>query len=205
VSGSGGGAAATAAQAVDGPPSGPPPAAPSEGEAAKAAAEASAAESEEATQAKDAEAQEAQAEAEAEAGGDGDRASGGEGPERPGLIPFVAPTPTQVSGKDAYSLRLVAARRLYDQGTLVQRSPSLAHLAGGARLRLNTFDFDRLGISDGERVRVSSSHTAVVVEAVRDDGVPRGSASLAFNQPGVAAAELIDSARPVTDVRVETL
>ena len=37
---------------------------------------------------------------------------------------------------DAYSLRLVATRKLYDRGTLVQHSPSLAGLAAGTALRV---------------------------------------------------------------------
>jgi hypothetical protein len=36
-------------------------------------------------------------------------------------------------------------------------------------------------------------------------GVPRGSASITFNQPGEGAADRIDATAPVTDVRVETV
>jgi NADH-quinone oxidoreductase subunit G len=106
---------------------------------------------------------------------------------------------------DAYSLRLVAPRTLYDAGTLVQRSPSLAALAAGPCLRVNPGDLGRLGVKTGERVRVSSARTSLVLDTAADPGVLRGSAVLVFNTPGPGAAELIDATQPVTDLRVETV
>jgi anaerobic selenocysteine-containing dehydrogenase len=70
---------------------------------------------------------------------------------------------------------------------------------------LNGIDHDRLGITHGATVRVSSARTSIMLEAERDDRVPRGSAWVAFNQPDAAIAELIDLSSAVTDVRVETL
>jgi anaerobic selenocysteine-containing dehydrogenase len=99
----------------------------------------------------------------------------------------------------------VAARGLYDAGALVQRSPSLAPLAEGPCLRVNPADLGRLGLTTGERVRVTSARTSLVLEAAADPGVLRGSAVLAFNAPGDGAAELIDADQPVTDVRIETM
>jgi anaerobic selenocysteine-containing dehydrogenase len=99
----------------------------------------------------------------------------------------------------------VSSRKLYDQGTLVQRSPSLAPLAPGSPLRVNPADLDRLGLSSGARVRVTSSRTTLVLVAHADAGVPKGTALLWFNQPGGGAADLIDVTGAVTDVRVETL
>jgi hypothetical protein len=43
-----------------------------------------------------------------------------------------------------------------------------------------------------------------MADAVPDAAVPRGSAWLPVNLSGVDAADLIDVAQPVTDVRVET-
>jgi hypothetical protein len=45
----------------------------------------------------------------------------------------------------------------------------------------------------------------VVAHVAADPSVPRGSAELAYNQPDVAASELIDAFEVVTDVRVETI
>jgi NADH-quinone oxidoreductase subunit G len=111
---------------------------------------------------------------------------------------------TQPPPVDAYSFRLVARRSLYDNGTLVQHAQSLAGLAPGGTLRLHGWDFDRLGIETGGRVRVSSATASVVVEAVPDPGVPKGVAAIAVNQPGSTIAELIDAGAPITEIRVET-
>jgi NADH-quinone oxidoreductase subunit G len=104
---------------------------------------------------------------------------------------------------DAYSLRLVVRRKLYDRGTLVQQSPSLAGLAERATLRLHPQDFDRLGIVPGDDVRVTSSRGHVTVAARSDPTVPRGVAVLDANKAGGRANVLIDANTPVTDVRVE--
>ena len=104
---------------------------------------------------------------------------------------------------DAYSLRLVVRRKLYDRGTLVQQSPSLAALAERARLRLHPQDFDRLGIVPGDDVRITSSRGHVTVAAQPDPAVARGVAVLDANKAGGRANVLIDANAPVTDVRVE--
>ena len=94
-------------------------------------------------------------------------------------------------------------RRLYDRGTLVRHSPSLSELGGPATLRLNPTDFDRLGVADGEDVRVTSSRGHVTVPVVADPSVPRGVATLPANGAGGRASVLVDASVPVTDVRVE--
>jgi NADH-quinone oxidoreductase subunit G len=104
---------------------------------------------------------------------------------------------------DAYSLRLVVSRKLYDRGTLVRSSASLADLADPATLRLNPSDFDRLGVAVGDDVRVTSNRGNVTVPTVPEPGVPRGIALIHANQAGGRANVLIDGNAPVTDVRVE--
>ena len=54
-------------------------------------------------------------------------------------------------------------------------------------------------------MRLTSARTNAEVEVEADEGVPRGSAALAFNVPGVVAGDFIDVGAPVTDVRIETL
>jgi anaerobic selenocysteine-containing dehydrogenase len=104
---------------------------------------------------------------------------------------------------DAYSLRLVVTRKLYDRGTLVSSSPSLAELAEPATLHLHPQDFDRLGVAPGDDVRITSGKGNVTVPTVPDAGVPRGIAHLHANKAGGRANVLIDGNAPVTDVRVE--
>jgi anaerobic selenocysteine-containing dehydrogenase len=123
----------------------------------------------------------------------------------PEPLAFTAPAPTEVPPVDSYSLRLVATRELYDAGTLVTHSPSLANLARGPIVNVNPYDFDRLGVHPGEHVRVSSAQVSFTVAANSDPGVPRGCAAMVFNQPDLAVASLIESDSVVTDVHVETL
>jgi NADH-quinone oxidoreductase subunit G len=106
---------------------------------------------------------------------------------------------------DRYSLRLVTSRRLYDTGTLVQRSPSLADLAAEGELRANPADLDRLGVRSGGHVRLSSSRTALTLCVQADPGVPEGTVVLPFNAPGAAAADLVDLSAAVTEIRLENV
>ncbi|MCU1485897.1 MAG: nuoG [Actinomycetia bacterium] len=151
------------------------------------------------------------------AGGEGDDVEGAEqaaevdepvaaAPNRPELLRST-PTATgrAVPPVDGYSLRLVAVRKLYGDSTLVQHSPSLAPLATGTTVHVNPADLERLGVTAGDQVRVTSSRTALTLPTAADTGVPRGVAELAFDQPGPGAADLIDASAPVTDVRLETI
>jgi NADH-quinone oxidoreductase subunit G len=162
----------------------------------------------------EAEAQQKSVEAEHEQGGSGITADGGgaeehgTAPRRPALLRYAAPRgATAAPAPDGYSLRLVSARRLYDAGTMNVRSPSLAKLATGAVLRAHPADLSRQSFSSGERVKVvgRDSGRSLQLELLADPTVPRGVAALTFNQPGGAAAELIDVAAPVTDVRLDRL
>jgi NADH-quinone oxidoreductase subunit G len=118
--------------------------------------------------------------------------------------PLTEPAPAP--RVDAYSLRLVAGRKLYDAGAIVQHCPSLAPLAPRTRLRMNPHDLDRLGLDTGDRATVSSPRSSATIEVEGDDGVPRGAAALTFNGPGdLEAADFIDASEAVTQLRVETV
>ncbi|MGE3621506.1 MAG: NADH-quinone oxidoreductase subunit NuoG [Acidimicrobiia bacterium] len=157
-------------------------------------------------QAAEAAAAEAQAGAEAEDGADGEGTADGEvavAAERPAGLVLQAGPPVVAPPVDAYSLRLVATRRLYDLGVGVQRSPALAHLAAPAPARLNPYDFDRLGVEAGADVELSAARGSITLPVEPDDRVPRGTVAVVLNQPGPAVAGLIDAAAPVTEVRIE--
>jgi NADH-quinone oxidoreductase subunit G len=125
---------------------------------------------------------------------------------RPELLHFTPrASGRDVPAVDSYALRLVSAHKLYDDGTLVQHSPSLAALAPGGAVRVSPYDLDRLGLTSGDAVRVTSSRGAITIAAEADTSVPRGLAVLAFDQAGAGAADLIDSSAMVTDVRLETI
>ena len=111
---------------------------------------------------------------------------------------------TPVPHVDAYSLRLVSSRRMYDRGTLVQHAPSLAGLAPGAVLALNSSDFQRVGVESGVAVQVVSLVGEMTVPVVADPGIPRGTAAFGYNHPDLDVRALIDPDSVVTDVRIQT-
>ncbi len=148
-------------------------------------------------------------ETDAEPAGDFEGAGGAAspaGPRRPSPMGWVRPPAYAAPARDAYALRLVTARRLYDRGTLVANSPSLSGLAPGTRLTVAPLDIARLGVRDGGRVRVTSPRATLTVEVHADPAIPNGTALLHLNQPeGPDPAQLIDATRPVTEIRLETV
>jgi NADH-quinone oxidoreductase subunit G len=106
---------------------------------------------------------------------------------------------------DAYSLRLVAGRMLYDEGWSVACSPSLKNLVKPVVMRANQRDLDRLGASTGGQVRVSGAHASFIVNVEADAGVPAGSCWMPVNVAADDARSLIDASGPVTDVRIENV
>ena len=125
------------------------------------------------------------------------------GPSRPALLRFTGMSAPAVT-EDAYSLRLVSSRKLYDQGTFVQHAEHLAPLAATAELFVHPADLERLGLPAGGAVRLHAAATSLTTEARPDAGLPRGSVFLGFNLRGEQAADLIDATAPVTDVRIES-
>ena len=118
---------------------------------------------------------------------------------------IAAPDPSGSTSpaNDAYSLRLVATRAMYDDGVALRHSPSSTGLARSVELRLNPADFDKLGVAAGTVVRLESGRGNLLVPVEVDAGVPVGSAAIPWLAPGSAANTLIDSSAVVTDVRVE--
>jgi len=165
----------------------------------------------------------------ASSGNGGAPSGNGDASARPRLLRWPVPVEVpQLPAPDSYSLRLVSARRLYDHGVMVEACRSLAPLAPAATVRANPHDLGLLGVTTSQRVRVRSSRAALDLEAIADDGVPRGVVCIDFNLhgqvegdgagaddagaddaggghvPGGASA-LIDVRQPVVDVRLETL
>jgi NADH-quinone oxidoreductase subunit G len=109
---------------------------------------------------------------------------------------------------DSYALRLVSGRRLYDGGTAVSGSPSLAPLVAAAVARANPYDLDRLGLTAGDEATVRAARASVRLPVAPDRGVPRGVLVVEFNVPGGGeanvAATLIDATAVVNDVRLES-
>ncbi|MEQ8716579.1 MAG: NADH-quinone oxidoreductase subunit NuoG [Acidimicrobiales bacterium] len=124
---------------------------------------------------------------------------------RPPMVTGLAPVdPVAAVRADAYALRLVVDRPLYDAGTTVSHAPALAALTVPARARLNPADRERLGVSGDAEVTVSTGRGSIRIATVADHRVPPGSIAIAFNCPGADAGELIDVDAPFAEARVQT-
>ena len=122
----------------------------------------------------------------------------------PAFVAFTPSAPVVVPPVDAYGLRLIATRKLYDQGTIVQAASALAPLAPGSSLRLAPQDFERLGVAEGGRAVVRTERGSVTVAVLADAGVPRGVAAMIVDQADGRVTDLIDALTIVTEVRVES-
>jgi NADH-quinone oxidoreductase subunit G len=106
---------------------------------------------------------------------------------------------------DAYALRLVAGHTLYGSEDVVVATPALASLVPETALGLNARDRDRLGVQEGDVVRVTSLGGSIDLPVRDDPNVEPGSAFIAVNRAGPGAADLIEVSAPVTELRVETI
>jgi NADH-quinone oxidoreductase subunit G len=123
--------------------------------------------------------------------------------ERPPLFTFTRSERYAGPARDSYSLRLIAVRKLYDHGTLVEHSGSLALLPAGSALRVNPVDLQHLGVADGGQVKVSSARSTATVAAIADARVRPGTATMLVNQGAPDPADFIDAGAPATDLRVD--
>ena len=117
--------------------------------------------------------------------------------------PVRSGSPSPVN--DRYSMRLLATRRMYDDGTALRHSPASSGLGPSLELRLNPADFDKIGVAAGTVVRVTSARGHLDMPVSADAGVPVGSAAVPWGSRNPDVRPLIDAAATVTDVRVERL
>jgi len=109
---------------------------------------------------------------------------------------------------DAYALRVVLSRRLYDRGVAMQGSPAVNQLVPTTSLLLNHFDLDRLGVASGDVVKVSGPKGSFELPVTLDDGVARGSTDVVFatltSEGDNLVKDLVDATAAITQVRLET-
>jgi NADH-quinone oxidoreductase subunit G len=123
--------------------------------------------------------------------------------DRPAVYRWSAPrAETTAPGRDAYALRLVTGRTLYDGGITVAASASLAALLPERVLLVHAHDRDRIGVEDGSEVRVTSARGSVTIPLRADPAIAPGTAYLPFNLGEGGVADLVDASAPVTDLRV---
>ena len=123
--------------------------------------------------------------------------------EAPEPLVFTAASRTEVPAVDGYALRLVATRTMYDHGTLTQHSPASAGSAPAATLHLNPADFDKAGVSAEGRIKVTNGQRSIVVPAIADATIAKGTAVMSVGTAEVSVTQLIEVGAPVTDVRLE--
>ncbi len=115
-----------------------------------------------------------------------------------------SPAPV-VSPRNSYDFRINVSRKLYDKAVGTVTSPSMSQLAPGAGVWIHSLDLDRVGVAEGTSVKVSNSHSSIVLPVFVSDHIPRGTASVPFNQPGADIRELIRRSDDVVDVRIESM
>jgi len=108
-----------------------------------------------------------------------------------------APSPTSTG------LRLVVDRKLWDQGTMVQRSPSLDGLAQSAELRLSPTDVQLLGLADSQWVTVEHGDDSFDLPFSIDSGVAPRTVWLPVGLPGFDVRQLLATGRSVTTVGIK--
>jgi NADH-quinone oxidoreductase subunit G len=128
------------------------------------------------------------------------------GVERPAM-PDARPLGS-LPAPDAYALRLVARRDLYDDGTTVGSSSALASQRRPARLRVHPLDLEHFALFDGQAVVARSARGDVFCWVDADDAVVRGTVvvpRLSRDLDGVdLVAALVEPDSAWTRVRVES-
>lgn len=131
--------------------------------------------------------------------------------KRDGVVVSV-PTPTRtafaapaITPRNSYEFRVDVSRKLYDRAIGTITSPALAGLATGASITIHPLDLERVGAAEGTNVRVSNSHSSIVLPVRSNEKVPRGTAVVPFNQPGADIRELVRHGDSVVDVRIESM
>ena len=107
--------------------------------------------------------------------------------------------------RNSYDFRLQVSRKLYDMAIGSLTSPALSELAAGAGVWVHSLDLERVGVAEGTSVKVSNSHSSVVLPVHVSDRIPRGTAFVPFNQPGADVRELIRRNDDIVDVRIESM
>jgi len=118
---------------------------------------------------------------------------------------FVSAPAPVVPPRNSYDFRINVSRKLYDKAVGTVTSPAMSELAPGAGVWIHSLDLDRVGVAEGASVKVSNSHSSIVLPVHVSDHIPRGTAFVPFNQPGADIRELIRRSDDVVDVRIESM
>jgi formate dehydrogenase (NADP+) alpha subunit len=122
---------------------------------------------------------------------------------RPAAQPASARSSKECEGgENGMGLRLLLSQSLFHSGKLSRRASELARIEPEGRLQLNPSDAERLGVEDGDVVRVRPYDGAageVTVPVVRRAKVPPGLCRFPGHFPEAGVKELVEwSVDPVT-------
>ncbi|MCD6291396.1 MAG: molybdopterin-dependent oxidoreductase [Anaerolineae bacterium] len=115
---------------------------------------------------------------------------------------FQMVTPPHISAEGGRSFFLAVERFLYDHGTLMLSAEQFRNMLIEPVARLCPDDLERLGVSDGEMVRISSPYAAVELPVRADQTVRPGVVALAYSLPGAPAEALLGPEGPGITVNV---
>ncbi len=102
----------------------------------------------------------------------------------------------------SYGLRLVVDRKLWDLGTMVANSPSLAGLPPRAELHLSPSDVHLMDLVDNDFVTIDQGDISFDLPFVVDSTVAPRTAWLPARLPGFDVRELLSAGRSITNIRV---
>ncbi len=118
---------------------------------------------------------------------------------------FVIPrhTPPQEMPDDEYPFYLSTGRMFahYHTGTMTRRSPFLDRETEQAYAEVNPHDAVRLGVKEGERIRITTRRGTIVVVARLTDKISQGSVFVPFHFTEARANRLTN---PVLDPQAKT-
>jgi formylmethanofuran dehydrogenase subunit D len=97
------------------------------------------------------------------------------------------------------------SRKLYDNAIGTAKSPSLATLGATSAVIVNPLDVSRIGVQEGESVRVTSQRGTIVLPLQESVDVLRGTAWLPINLGGSDVRELLDVTKDVIDLKIEKM
>jgi len=117
------------------------------------------------------------------------------------VLEFGDPVPPPSSSSSG--LRLIADHKLWDNGTMVTYSASLAGLVEPAVLRISITDAHELGLSDADRIKIDRDRSTLEVPIAIDPSHPAGVASMAIGGTGFDVRDLIAADRTVINLRIQ--
>lgn len=102
-----------------------------------------------------------------------------------------------------FPFALVSYRLLLDRGTMMTGAKQLSAVVRKPFAEINPEDAGRIGITDGERIRIAGPNGAGEAAAVIATSVPPGVVFVPFDQPGLRMGEIADVSAGVPAVSLE--